>query len=393
MYPGYLNSFDTRFRGIKNLSYYEHLNLLLNDSTEFAGSYTRTFKKLGINAECIIANYTLLQNKWTTKNIANFKNGKHILFEQVKKYKPEILWIENLSYTDKEWLAKIRTEVKSIKLIIAYHCSPLSQKIIDRFSLVDFVITCTPGLRQDMENLGIRSYLVYHGFDSDLLNKTNEKPVLPQNNFIFSGSLSTGAGFHEERIELIENLLKAQIGLELYVNLDAKSKIWAKQSLFLLNKFLNKSGMQRISNAFPILKKGATPVRDYSDTLRGKMNNPVFGIEMYNLFKNSKVVLNFHIGIAGKYAGNMRLFEVTGVGSCLLTDNKSNLGDLFVVNKEIVVYDNLEDCIAKAKWLLTNEDEREKIAAAGQQRTLTLHTVENRCKLILEIIVDELNRN
>jgi spore maturation protein CgeB len=98
-----------------------------------------------------------------------------------------------------------------------------------------------------------------------------------------------------------------------------------------------------------------------------------------------------HIGVAGNFAGNMRLFEVTGVGSCLLTDNKKNLADLFDVGNEIVVYDNPQDCIEKAKWLLENEQERKKIAAAGNKKTLEKHTVENRCKLILDIIDQELN--
>jgi spore maturation protein CgeB len=99
-----------------------------------------------------------------------------------------------------------------------------------------------------------------------------------------------------------------------------------------------------------------------------------------------------HIGVAGNFAGNMRLFEATGVGSCLLTDNKKNIDDLFDINKEVVVYNNPKDCIEKAKWLLKNESERKKIADAGQQKTLKMHTVENRCKLILEIIDKELNQ-
>ena len=144
-------------------------------------------------------------------------------------------------------------------------------------------------------------------------------------------------------------------------------------------------------NVIPILQYGTKPVKNYSHSLLKKSLPSVFGIDMYNLFRRSKIVLNKHIGVAGSYAGNMRLFEVTGVGSCLLTDNKSNLGDLFDINKEIVVFDSTDDCIQKAKWLLENEEERRSIALAGQKRTLKSHTVENRCRLILEIIEKELN--
>jgi spore maturation protein CgeB len=124
-----------------------------------------------------------------------------------------------------------------------------------------------------------------------------------------------------------------------------------------------------------------------------RKHEPVFGLDMYRLFTNSKIVLNLHIGAAGDYAGNMRLFEVTGIGSCILTDNKKNIGDLFVPDAEVVVYSSVEDCIEKAKWLLDHEDERAKIAFAGQQKTLSFHTVEKRCITIMEIINNELNNS
>jgi spore maturation protein CgeB len=364
--------------------------LLLNDTTEFIGSYTRTFNKLGIDAECVIANDIILQNKWRSENISKSDNYKDILTEQVKRNQPDVLSIENISFTDKDWLQNIRSTVKSIKLIIAYHCSPFSPKIIERLKYVDFLITCTPGLKQEMENNGIRSYLVYHGFDTDLISRINVNNYLPKNDLLFSGSLTSGADFHGERTELIESLLSENIDIALYVNLENKYKIKAKQALYRINEILKKGGLENLQKRIPILRYGTKPVKNYSDLLLKKNLPSVYGIDMYNLLSNSRIVLNMHIGVAGSFAGNMRLFEATGVGSCLLTDNKKNLGDLFDVSNEIVAYDNPGDCIEKARWLLENESERKKIAEAGLQKTLKMHTVENRCKLIMEIIDKEL---
>jgi spore maturation protein CgeB len=140
----------------------------------------------------------------------------------------------------------------------------------------------------------------------------------------------------------------------------------------------------------PVFRYARSSVKNYSKTLINSNHKPVFGIDMYNLFKMSDIVLNMHIGVAGDYAGNMRLFEVTGVGSCLLTDNKKNLGELFDINSEIVVYDSVEDCIEKVTWLMEHEDDRKSIALCGQQKTLQFHTVEKRCRLIIDIIKSEL---
>ena len=35
-------------------------------------------------------------------------------------------------------------------------------------------------------------------------------------------------------------------------------------------------------------------------------------------------------------AGNIRMFEITGVGSCLLTENFNNIPQLFDIDKEVV---------------------------------------------------------
>jgi spore maturation protein CgeB len=390
MYPGYLESFYNRFNSTGKLPYKEHYDLLLNDTTEFVGSYTRTFRRLGADAECVIANDNLLQKKWRSENYSNGENDRDILIEQVRRFQPEILWIDNLSYTDKDWLKNIREVAKSIKLIVAYHCSPFSPRIIERLKHVDFLITCTPGLKQEMEANGIRTYLVYHGFDLDLIKRIEGGSGFPANDLVFSGSLTAGADFHGDRIELVESLLRENIDMALYVNLESQNKIRAKQVIYNVNELLKKVHLESLKSYVPLLRYGTKPVKNYSDSLLRKNRPSVFGIDMYNLFRRAGIVLNMHIGISREYAGNMRLFEVTGVGSCLLTDNKKNLGDLFDINKEIVVYDNIQDCIEKTKWLLGNEGERKKIAEAGQKKTLEFHTVENRCKRIMEIIDNEL---
>lgn len=386
MYRGYLDSFYRKYTSTKELSYHEHYNLLLNDTTEFAGSYTLNFRKLGIDAQCIIANDIVLQNKWKKEACIDSEDNSKILFEQVNSFRPDILWIEDLNHINSEWFGKIREKVKSISCIIAYHCAPYNKNQIDKLKLADIIITCTPGLKLDFEAMGLKTYLVYHGFDTNLLSRLNEKAPAAGNNLIFSGSLISGGNFHNSRIKLIESLLNNNLDIALYVTLENKYKIKAKQAIYLLSDFLRKVKLEKVTDKYSIFEYGKTPVLGYSNGLMAANHNPVYGLDMYNLFRSAKIVLNIHIGVAGIYAGNMRLFEVTGVGSCLLTDNKRNLSDLFEIGKEVVAYESPEDCISKARWLLDHEDERSQIARAGQKKTLESHTVNSRCKSIIEII-------
>ena len=62
--------------------------------------------------------------------------------------------------------------------------------------------------------------------------------------------------------------------------------------------------------------------------------------------RRSRVTLNSHIDFAGREAGNMRLFEATGVGAFLLTDFKDNLHTLFEPDREVAVWRSTDDCLA-----------------------------------------------
>ena len=391
MYQGSLDSFYLDNPNTKSLSYDDHCNLLINNTTEFAGCYTRNFRKLGIDTKCVISNDTSLQNKWRSENSTNSVKKSDILFEQINAFKPDILWIENLSYINTAWFKRVREEIKSIKLIIAYHCAPYNKELIEKLRKADFIITCTPGLKQAFENEGLKTYLIYHGFDNELLTRVERKGKVLSNNLVFSGSLITGGSFHNIRINLIENLIKENIDLALYVTLEKRYKIKAKQLIYILAEILKKLKLNWLTDRIPIFQYGQSPVKSYSETLLRSNQQPLYGIDMFNLFQKSKIVLNLHTGVAGDYAGNMRMFEVTGIGSCLLTDNKKNMNDLFEVGKEVMIYDSPEDCIEKVKWLLEHDQEREKIAMLGQRKTLGMHTVEIRCRSIIDIINKELS--
>lgn len=88
------------------------------------------------------------------------------------------------------------------------------------------------------------------------------------------------------------------------------------------------------------------------------------GIDMYKIYKQSKIVINDY-GEVGKGTGlNMRIKEVFAVGSFLLTRYSENLEQMEADNV-LVTFKDLHDCIEKIKYFLTHDNEREQIAANG----------------------------
>ena len=89
-----------------------------------------------------------------------------------------------------------------------------------------------------------------------------------------------------------------------------------------------------------------------SSPLHRCFQGEVWGADMYQVLRRSRITLNSHIDLAGREAGNMRLFEATGVGTFLLTDFKDNLHTLFAPDREVAVWRSIEECVKQIEHYL-----------------------------------------
>lgn len=80
----------------------------------------------------------------------------------------------------------------------------------------------------------------------------------------------------------------------------------------------------------------------------------------------------------------MRVFEVMGTGSFLLTNWVPTIEDLFEDGKHLVLYRSLEEAVDKAKYYLAHDTEREKIAQAGYEEVIAKHKIQDRVSVILD---------
>jgi spore maturation protein CgeB len=128
------------------------------------------------------------------------------------------------------------------------------------------------------------------------------------------------------------------------------------------------------------------PLCPVNPALKPVIKSPVYGLEMFQVLHDSHVVLNAHADSSPQYVSNMRLFETTGVGTCMLVDWKENLADLFDVDKEVVAYRSVGECLEKVQWLSEHPEEGAAIAIAGQKRTLAEHTFSHRAPHLNRLI-------
>lgn len=101
--------------------------------------------------------------------------------------------------------------------------------------------------------------------------------------------------------------------------------------------------------------------------------------EMPLVFAASKINLNITIpnienGIP------LRVFDILSAGGFLMTDYRPEIEELFDIGNDLVVYDGTDDLLNKAEYYLSNDKERELIAANGFDKLRRLHTYKHRVK-------------
>lgn len=84
----------------------------------------------------------------------------------------------------------------------------------------------------------------------------------------------------------------------------------------------------------------------------------------------------------------MRVFEVMGSGSFLLTNWVPTIEELFEDKKHLVLYRSMDEAVDKAKYYLSHDSEREAIAQAGYEHVLNNHTIQKRVDVILETFLN-----
>lgn len=102
-----------------------------------------------------------------------------------------------------------------------------------------------------------------------------------------------------------------------------------------------------------------------------------------NFLQRSKIGLNIH-NSTGPI--NTRLFYLPANGVLQICDNKSHLGKVFEIGKEVVGFENINEAIELCKYYLHHEDERRIIAAEGWKRAMREYNEVEVFKRLMEKI-------
>ena len=275
---------------------------------------------------------------WPHRTLDQNEYGLPALRGQIRSFSPDVLIIRGHTFLDVEQLRDIKKEVGLLVGQFATYLDP-------RFDLASFdlILSSLPNLVDRFRKLSIKSEVLRLGFEPSISAR-----VVSCKRKIDASFVGTVAADHTDRKILLTEL-SALFELE----------IWGSDPQGL----------------------GVEAIRKY----RGQ----AWGLDMFQVLKDSLVTINHHEHWSSpEHANNMRMYEATGMGSLVITDYKTDLHRYFEPGEEVLVYRTPQECAELVRFALTDRSARDRIAAAGQRRTLREHTYLDRMKELVDILGD-----
>jgi spore maturation protein CgeB len=130
---------------------------------------------------------------------------------------------------------------------------------------------------------------------------------------------------------------------------------------------------------------GIWSVHEVPPSLRPYYRGPALGETMLRITQAARIVVNTH-GDFMRYGGNMRLFEVCGVGALQITDDRPGVREWFTEGEHLAIYRDLDHLRELVAYYLDHPDERQRIAAAGQAHVYAHHTYDQRMARLVDLI-------
>lgn len=256
----------------------------------------------------------------------------------IRAYQPDVLFVREPSHINGRFWERFRDRCLIVGFMGCTTADPWNWKA-NRF---DVLFTLTEEYRNYFNVEGIESHLFSYGVDERLATEVGDAPKKYDCTFV--GYL----GIFDQRV---------------------KTK---------LMEFI----AQRVDFKWWGIRG---PEIDENSALYRTYQGPVAGIDMFRIYKQSRIVVNEYPEMAVSKNVNMRTMEVLNVGSFLLTRAASNI-EWLEKSGALVMFNSPEDCLKKIKHYLVDDAAREKIAAQGLRMALEHFNYRDITRRLMEVI-------
>jgi spore maturation protein CgeB len=414
---------EEMYRGnsrLLDMSFEQQQKTLFAEAYVYSNGMTSALSRLGHEVHEVVYDLKPMQETWAREHGIQYRPESwqtDILLKQIERLRPDVLYFQDIHSMPHELRKQLKTLYPFIRLIVVHSGFPGEFKKLDD---VDLLLVAMPSMMRKYREEGLDAQLMYHAFDDRIHDKLVASGY-SQNSYLCDFSYVGSSGFgHHYHVNRYWDLLRLMEQTNIRMWLDEQDRCRIQTRDFLLeigyqgdvdqmamavvglNQILPDAEQLRkklpqiqiqIQKAVDTnrLRQGF-PLRNLQVQYPHRVHPPVFGLKMYDLLRRSKICFNNHMTRSWGSVGNLRMYEATGMGTCLVTDTGDNMQSLFEPDREVVTYNSMDECIEKVRYLLDHEDVRRQIGLAGQRRTLQDHTMNNRSQQVDSLIQAMLNR-
>ena len=284
-YRTFLGSLYRQQPHLADRPYADQLQVLLDACFGTADAYSSNLNAQGHKAAEVVVNAPLLQRRWACEHglriasrpptvairryrglpVPRIKRDERwlysVLIAQVKDYRPDVLYVQDIRWLPRQVLEQARADVR---WVVGQHATTFL--VPEQCRGYDLIVSSLPNQVAYFRRLGIPSEYLAIGFYAKVLSRL--QPQSLETDVVHVGGYGR---IHAERNELLSRVAR-----------EVPVDFWGY-------------GVRNLPLRSPIRKR-----------YRGE----AWGLDMYQVRRNSRVVLTKHItAVAGNYANNCTLFE------------------------------------------------------------------------------------
>ena len=261
-----------------------------------------------------------------------------ILLAQIEHHRTEVFYnLDPMRYGSDF----VRRLPACVKHAVAWRAAPGEAD----FSAYHLLVCNFPSILKSYEARGWRTGYLFPGHDPemDAYAANTDRPI----DVLFVGGYSR---HHRKRAEALEAVAKQRDSMRIAFHLDRSRLTRLAESP--LGRLLPLAQHRRPADIVAVHQE------------------PVFGRDLYLALSRAKIVLNGAVDMAGNDRGNMRCFETMGCGALLVSD-AGMYPEGMVDQQTMIVYDNIQQAVARIGESLRNQQGLKTIARSGHHTVRT----------------------
>jgi glycosyltransferase involved in cell wall biosynthesis len=339
--PDYLNRLKSEWKDLKDLSLEEYRERLIKLRSNYSDFYTHHLNTTG---DWAAEEYFLMDDDFTDKvakklwgskalwkqiskgqnlpgyNFHKSRWRKYVITAYIRHVNPDVIFVRSQPIESIFWNWHFQLDallVSRLSARLPFNWHPNHWHLI---------YTDQPDFKTFFDLHGVKTILNKQGFDERIASELKDREK--KYDVIFIGGLGT------ENFSKRTNMLNS-------IADKVELKWWG---------YWWHTDRKKLAD-FPKLEK--------------RFNGSVSGMEMFQIYKDSKIVINDYVDTANGIGFNQRMFELMGCGVFMLTREAPNFEGNFPKGI-FATFKDEEDLLAKVEYYLAHEDEREAIATKGQ---------------------------